>query len=610
MPIRYLDGRRFTRAVVAGSHWVRRMQEKLNRINVFPVSDSDTGTNMAATLAGAVTAAEQDRAGDVGATSRRIADSALLGARGNSGAILAQFFQGLAEGLEGCGHVTLAHFAPAARRAADAARSALARPQEGTILTVMSDWASQLEAAARGTADFGDALRESLGAARRSLARTPEKLRVLARAGVVDAGAQGFVYLLEGVQAFIETRRGEWRELVTDAPQAAAPAAEAHEPSILFQFCTECLLEGQALDRERLRDELGGLGDSIVIAGSRQRLRMHVHTNDPEAVFAVGARQGRVASCKTDDMRAQHDRAYGDEAPGRSIALVSDSACDLPDDVLRRHRIHIVPLRVQFGPESFLDGRTLTATEFYARLGSSPFHPTTSQPAPADFVSLYSHLARNYGNVLSIHLAGAVSGTLQAAERAARQVDSRRITVLDSRTVSAAQGLVVLAAAEAIEQELALPAVIERVRSASAAVRIFVGVPTVEFLVRGGRVSRTRGLAARLLDLQPILTLDAEGWPTVAARVRGRRARLERLVRLACEAAARHRRPRFAVAHADAVESARGLEGELRARFPEAEILVEEVGPVLGTHGGPGAVAVAVVDGCEPIAAPVLAGAA
>jgi DegV family protein with EDD domain len=303
-------------------------------------------------------------------------------------------------------------------------------------------------------------------------------------------------------------------------------------------------------------------------------------------------------------MRAQHGRAYGDDASQSRIALVSDSACDLPDDILRRHRIHIVPLRVQFGTESFLDGRTLTATEFYARLGSSPFHPTTSQPAPADFVSLYGHLVRNYASVLSIHLAGAVSGTLQAAERAARQVDSRRITVMDSRTVSAAQGLVVLAAAEAIEQGLELPAVIERARAAAAAARIFVGVPTVEFLVRGGRVSRTRGLAARLLDLQPILTLDRDGRPIVAVRARGRRARVERLVGLAAEAAARYGRPRFAVAHADAIESARGVEGALRGRFPQAEILVEEVGPVLGTHGGPGAVAVAVAEGRRLDAAP------
>ncbi len=132
-------------------------------------------------LAGAASTIPGGEARDVSAASRRIADSALLGARGNSGAILAQFFQGLAEGLEGCGRVTLARFATAALRAADAARSALGRPQEGTILTVMSDWARQLEVA-----------------------------------GVVDAGAQGFVHLLEGVQAFLETRRARWRELVAE----------------------------------------------------------------------------------------------------------------------------------------------------------------------------------------------------------------------------------------------------------------------------------------------------------------------------------------------------------------------------------------------------------
>jgi DegV family protein with EDD domain len=604
MAIRYLDGRRLHRAVVAGSHWVRRMQESLNRINVFPVSDSDTGTNMTATLAGAASTVPGGEARDVSAASRRIADSTLLGARGNSGAILAQFFQGLAEGLEGCGRVTLSRFASAALRGADAARSALGRPQEGTILTVMSDWARQLEVAARRTADFADAFGEALGEARRSLARTPQQLRVLARAGVVDAGAQGFVHLLEGVQAFLETRRARWRELVAETAAASATEVQAHESSMLFQYCTECLLEGEGLDRGRLRDELGGLGDSLVIAGSGSRLRVHVHTNDPEAVFGVAARQGRVASRKADDMRAQHHRAWGLDGAKRPIAVVSDSACDLPDEVLQLHGIHIVPLRVQFGSESFLDGRTLTATEFYARLASSPFHPTTSQPAPADFVSLYGHLTRNHEHVLSIHLAGAVSGTLQAAERAARQVDAKRITVLDSHTACAAQGLVVLAAAEAVAEGLPLADVIERARRAASEARLFVGVPTLEFLVRGGRVSRGRGAVARLLGLQPILTLDAEGRPTVAGRVRGRRARLRRLLELTVAAAGRHDRPRFAVAHADAIEAARELEAGLRERFPGAEVLVQEVGPVLGTHGGPGATAVAVGGALAPASAP------
>jgi DegV family protein with EDD domain len=605
MAIRYLDGPRMCRAVVAGFHWVRRMQEELNRINVFPVSDSDTGTNMAATLAGAAAAAEQEPVEEVGPMSRRIAESALLGARGNSGAILAQFFQGLAEGLEGCQRVTARRFVPAARAAVEAARSALARPQEGTILTVMSDWARQLEAAAERSADFTDILRESLAEARRSLARTPEKLKVLARAGVVDAGAQGFVHLIEGVLAFIETRRAEWWTLAAETPAPPSAAAEGDvEQSLLFQFCTECLVEGEGLDRERLGEELGGLGDSIVLAGSSSRLRVHLHTNDPEAAFAVVARQGRLASRKTDDMRAQHELAHaGAGAPAgpngdpgrRRIALVSDSACDLPDEVLRRHRIHVVPLGVQFGSQSFLDRRTLSATEFYAMLASSPFHPTTSQPAPADFLSVYRYLSRNYEHVVSIHVSGALSGTLQAAERSAREVDGRRITVLDSRTVSAGQGLVVLAAAEAIEDGLALDGVLERVRRAAAAVRLYVSVPTTAYLVRGGRVSRTKGLLARALDLQPILTIGRDGKPAAAARARGSRARSRKTLSLARSAAEAFARPRFAVAHADAIEVARD--------FPEAEVLVAEVGPALGAHGGPGASAIAVAETFERAAA-------
>ncbi|MFN2431962.1 MAG: DegV family protein [Gemmatimonadota bacterium] len=611
MPIRYLDGPRLCRAVIAGAHAVRRVQEMLDRINVFPVSDSDTGTNMAATLAGAAAAAREARVEDVGAMSRRIAESALLDARGNSGVILAQFFQGLAEGLDGCTRVTASRFAAAARRASDAARSALARPQEGTMLTVMSDWAGQLEAAAVRSEDFVAALRESLGTARGSLARTPQMLRVLARAGVVDAGAQGFVSLLEGIQAFIETRRADLRPEPDPAPPAAAEARVDGDAPILFQFCTECLLEGEALDRERLREELGGMGDSLVLAGSPRRLRVHVHTNDPEAVFTTVARQGRIVGRKTDDMRAQHQLAHGGGSAGepegaagqRRIAIVSDSACDLPDELLRRHRIHLIPLGVQFGAESFLDRRTLSVTEFYAKLAASPYHPTTSQPAPANFLSVYRHLVRNYESVVSIHISGALSGTLGGAERAAREVDAGRIHVIDSRTASAAQGLVVLAVAEAVEDGRSLAEVVDRARRAAETARLFVSVPSTEFLVRGGRVGRTKGLLARALDLQPILTIGQDGKPAAAARARGARARHARTLELALSAAEPLANPRFAVAHADALEQALGYEPELRRTHPRAEVLMAEVGPALGAHGGPGATAIAVCESFERAAA-------
>jgi hypothetical protein len=283
---------------------------------------------------------------------------------------------------------------------------------------------------------------------------------------------------------------------------------------------------------------------------------------------------------------------------------VTDSACDLPDDVLRHHRIHLIPLGVQFGAESFLDRRTLSATEFYARLASSPYPPPTSQPAPADFTSVYRHLVRNYEHVVSVHISGAVSGTLQGAERAAREVDARRIHVVDSRTVSAAQGLVVLAAAEAVEDGVPLAQVLERARRAAAATRLFVSVPTTEFLVRGGRIGRTKGLVARVLNVQPILTIGADGKPVAVARARSAKARFARTLELALGAAAPLPRPRFAVAHADAVEVAQAYEPELRRAHPGAEVLVAEVGAALGAHAGPGASAIAVGDTAERLAAP------
>jgi dihydroxyacetone kinase-like predicted kinase len=202
MKIRYLDGTRLYYAFLAGGEAVIRDQAYLNRINVFPVPDSDTGTNLASTMRAI---AEQARASrSVRATLRSIADAALVGARGNSGLIFAQFLYGLSQEVREESRLTSGHFAEVVRRAVLYARRAILTPVEGTMLTVLHDWAEAVYAERLKKTDFAELLSHSLQAADRSLQDTPKKLAVLARAGVVDAGARGFFDFLEGVAGFIK----------------------------------------------------------------------------------------------------------------------------------------------------------------------------------------------------------------------------------------------------------------------------------------------------------------------------------------------------------------------------------------------------------------------
>ena len=593
--VAYLDGRRLARAVIAGSRFVAERAEPLNKINVFPVPDGDTGTNLASTLQKIAGGISRIRQRHVREMSRALAEEAVAGARGNSGAIMAQFFCGFSEALPDAPRISTPDFGAAVVKASESAYAAIARPVEGTILTVIRDWASAVRRRAVEDADFARLLPESLREAKRSLENTPNQMKALKKAGVVDAGAQGFVYLLEGIVRYLSeaSRHGPPEA----PPEEVQPAVfEKQLESILFRYCTEVLLEGEAIDRNELRREAALLGDSIVIAGSASKVRLHVHTNEPEKLIEMAARLAEVAQTKVEDMRAQHETRFDQNRAAR-VAVVTDSTCDLPPTLFEELNIGVVPVRVYFGSENYLDKVTLTPSEFYARFAVTSQAPKTSQPPPADFTQVYQNLATHAGSIVSIHLSAAVSGTYQAAIVGSRAVEKTLLTHVDSRSVSVGLGLVVRAAAEAAASGKSADEVARIARDAAARARLFIAVPTLEHLVRGGRVSPLKGVLARILGLLPVLTLSGDGTAQPAAKARGFSAARRKMMALLFESAETGAGDgrRFGVAHCDAAELAESIAREIRRRYPESDVMIVECGPALGAHGGPGAVAVAVL---------------
>jgi hypothetical protein len=597
--IGYLDGRRLSRAVIAGAHFVGQRAEPLNRINVFPVPDGDTGTNLATTLQKIAAGIARVRERHVRRVSTAVADEALAGARGNSGAILAQFFSGFCEGLPDRPRITTSDFGDAVVRAADSAYGAIARPVEGTILTVIRDWARYVANRAKDIRDFAVILPDSLKEAKRSLENTPKQMEALRKAGVVDAGAQGFVYLLEGIVRYVTdaAKRGA----LPEAPEEVRAAKFDRTPeSILFRFCTEALLEGNSLDRDALRREAALMGDSVVIAGGATRVRLHVHTNEPERLFKVVARYAEVAQTKVEDMHAQHESRF-DKNRAERVGIVTDSTCDLPDGMLEDLNVSVVPVRVYFGSENYLDKVTLSPAEFYARFAVTDEPPKTSQPPPADFTQVYRYVASHAAKVVSIHLSKAVSGTYQAAIVGSRPIENTQFEHVNSRNASVGLGLVVRAAAEAAAAGKSFEEVVRIARDATNRVTVYIAVPTLEHLIRGGRVPPMKGWIAKLFGLLPVLTLTKSGTAEAVARARGFEPALQKMMKLLFSAARSgngsgpSRERRFGVAHCDASELAERLAREIRERYPESDVMTVECGPALGAHGGPGAVAVAVL---------------
>jgi uncharacterized protein len=589
-----LDGTRLALALRAGIHRLLSREEVINRINVFPVPDGDTGTNLALTLHAVLLTLRSQPDEHAGQLLNRVADAALDGARGNSGAILAQFLLGIGDRVGHLQALTTDDFAEAVLGGATYARDAVAEPREGTILTVLSDFAHEVRAvvSAEGVRDFTRLFSRGLERSQRSLEATRNQLESLRKANVVDAGAMGFVELLTGMSAYMETGEIIEDDAVLLIREDEATAGEAEDLS--HRYCTECVVSGEQVDRRHLREQLAAIGSSLVVAGTQRKVKLHVHVNDPAQVFRIAADYGTVSGQKADDMRRQQEAAH--HGARRRVAVVVDSAADLPDEALEALDIHMVPVRIHFGAHSYLDKVTLTSEAFFELLESSPEPPKTSQPPPGDFRRAFEFLGSHYEGVVYVGLTSRASGTFQCGEAAAgRSRTHGRIVGVDTGNASLGQGLVALRAAECAAANGSTDDVAQVARAAAQRTRTFACLSTLEYAVRGGRVPAWARTIADWLHIMPLLATYPDGRITIGGVLFGRRNLTAKFARFVRRRIANGSRWRLAVGHANAPAEAAKLRDAIVAERDDIETeFVIPIGTALGVHGGPGCLVVSV----------------
>ena len=330
MSVSYLNGESLYGSFVSGAREVIKNKNNLNDINVFPVADGDTGNNLASTMnyiieeAKVLTSAKS--------TMNSIADAALVGARGNSGIIIAQYINGIFINLEDKDNITILDFAESVQGAYPHAYGAISNPVEGTIITVMRDWAEAIYKQKDKAKNFYELLVTPLEVALKSLEDTPKKLKILRDSNVVDSGAKGFVHIIEGFTEFMKT--GKLKDLKIDMDEVAIIDHTNHvggKPE--YRYCTEALIVGEDLSHDMIKSELADLGDSLIVAGNKAKTRIHIHTNCPHEVFKKIRDKGQILQQKADDMTRQYEAQYERKY---DIALVTDSIADLPMDEIGR----------------------------------------------------------------------------------------------------------------------------------------------------------------------------------------------------------------------------------------------------------------------------------
>lgn len=592
-PLVEMDGRRLYYTFIAGARKVIEHQVELNKINVFPVNDGDTGTNLASTIRAVVDSLHPHKSYKI--TADMIAETTLVNARGNSGIIFAQFLYGMSTETGNFKTITIKQFAESIKNSVRYIYEAVANPVEGTMLTVIKDWANYIYDNRNIITDFNQLFISSVDVLNKSLVATKSKLAVLTKANVVDAGARGFVFFVEGIIDFITNRN------LKDLIQAKAETAlfekieETIPEKVEFRYCTEALIKNSSLDNKSLLNILERFGNSIVVAGSDKMRRLHLHTNNPAGLFSELRTSGTLAFQKADDMIRQSQVVYNRKW---KIALVTDSTCDLSQDIIDDYQINMLPININFGDNHYLDKVTIQPEQFYTLLKENKDYPKSSQVNEKSFTNLYSHLASHYDSIISIHLSDKLSGTFNSSQKAARAISkefNKPISVINSKNLSGALGLVVFRTAKAIESGYSHDQVVNMAQNWTNNLKIFVSVRSIKYLVRGGRVSAVRGLIARILNINPIVSIDESGKAIVFDKSFNQRANMEKVMGYITKISQEKNIWNYIVLHANNDYAAKWYSEKMEALTDKKPASVVNISPIVGANAGIGAASVALL---------------
>ncbi|MFN8206842.1 MAG: DegV family protein [Bacteroidales bacterium] len=588
-----VDGRRLFYTFAAGARNILAHQAYLNQINVFPVNDGDTGSNLATTVQSVIDSIHPHKSYEI--TARLIAETAMNNARGNSGIIFAQFLYGISKEAGNLSSITIPQFAENVKKSIPYMYEAVANPVEGTMLTVIREWADFIYNQRGIVTDFNQLLIRSQEVVTKSLANTKTQLLALSRANVVDSGANAFLLFIEGIIDLIKSR--SIRSLLQEKPVALLlPSNMDHVPEeVKFRYCTEGNLKNISVDQRTLTKILQKHGDSIVIGGNEKTKHIHVHTNEPAEMFQELNDISLVSFHKADDMLRQSEAIYNRKW---KIALVTDSTCDLPQEMIDHYQINLLPININFGESHYLDKITIKPAQFYTLLDKHCEFPKTSQVNEKAFVNLYTQLSAGYDSIIAIHLTDKFSGTCFNSKKAAKTVSAelnKPISVINSKNLSGGLGLIVLRAAQAIEAGHSHDEIVAMTEQWVSNTEIYVSVKTLKYMVRGGRVSHLKGLIAKIMNVNPIVSMDKDGTSYVFGKTYSQQSNMEKVMAHLHSTGKGRKIWNFIVLHAQNEQAAAWYATRMKEFTGREPVATVNISPVIGANAGIGTASVAIM---------------
>ncbi|MGE6856305.1 DAK2 domain-containing protein [Bacillus sp. FSL K6-2841] len=423
MSIRILDGRSFAKMILAGAHHLSQNAQIVDALNVFPVPDGDTGTNMNLSMTSGAKAVEETNTDHIGKVGVALSKGLLMGARGNSGVILSQLFRGFSKQIEQKETIDAKEFALALQAGVDTAYKAVMKPIEGTILTVAKDAAKKAVAVSATENNIDRVLELTIEEARASLERTPDLLPVLKEVGVVDSGGKGLLCVYEG---FLASLRGEelpskaaslptLKELVS-AEHHKSAQSHMNTEDIEFGYCTEFMVkfeeDKQSFDENAFREDLSEFGDSLLVVSDETLAKVHIHAEQPGDVLSYAQRYGSLINMKIENMREQHSSIVNEEKEHATAAPKAPAA--------EKQRFGVVSVAMGEG-----------IADLFKSIGASVVIEggQTMNPSTEDIVTAIESVHAETVFILPNN-----SNIVMAAKQAAT-VSSREVVVIPTKTV-------------------------------------------------------------------------------------------------------------------------------------------------------------------------------
>ncbi len=579
-------------AIINGAKSVINKEKILNEINVFPVKDADTGSNLRSMMDAIVYKSSIQPS--LRQTLESVSNAALIGSKGNSGLIFSQFIYGLSKDIEE-DTMNLNSLRAQIKKGYEEAYKAIDHPVEGTMITLMREFYQLLHENKDTNSNIEHLLVDISKKLEIALEETKNQLPVLKKNNVIDSGALAFYTFVDGfLKTIIDDKYKVTEENVSRITELENHMFESHDHEMIeFRYCTEVLIESNE-EKEHIKSLLNGLGDSLVIGRSNQYYKIHMHTNEPHMMVNQLSTLGNIIDSKVDDMKNQYmiknEKKY-------DICVLTDSIGDIEQALLDEYQIQVYPVEIHVNGTKYYDKKTINNQSVLELIEKNETFPTSSSPSQAMVINQLNILKTIYKKIIIITVSSKMSSTYQVFKNAVNEMNSNDIVLIDSKQNSISQGLITFLTAKMIAEHQSFESIVKKTNEAVSNATILVKLTTLDHMVRSGRITKNLAGIAKLIHLKPIVSIDQNGEGIVLKKVIGEKNSFNSIIKHMKKIHKKEGIMAYAITYVDDIKKAEILKTKLVETLGFLPEYMTESSTVIAMNAGRQAIAVGYIKG-------------